>query len=381
MLVGVYAIEARFWNIRGYGIPIDTFTSAVGIFGLVLNGPAFILAFALCMAGCRWIMNPWAPLYRVLFNCSIFGVSTVAASAVLMLWLPDISQGPSLTALLVLSLALFVQTIISIPVSSTMIALAHESRVLGHELLREMGQVTLLDPPNAVLALLILTAWSVGGLAGLLLAMTAVTLPGLLIVAPTVTDAWNEALLATATETREYAQARALASEIADEAQAAFLDALTGLGNRLAFEAQMAQPGFKRVVVLADVVGLRAINDSISHDAGDDLLRAAANGLRASIRGRDRAFRIGGDEFVLILEDLPSAGVEPFLARVAARVALEGQVVTSLAGRPLRLRCGWAAGEGDLLAAADAMLTTVHAGEKTSDDPRLSLPAVRAVSP
>jgi diguanylate cyclase (GGDEF)-like protein len=83
-------------------------------------------------------------------------------------------------------------------------------------------------------------------------------------------------------------------------------DPLTGLANRLAWEETIALVQAEDAsigVVLADVDGLKAANDTFGHDAGDRLLVAVAEIVHRSLPTSDgtRAFRIGGDEFAILL--------------------------------------------------------------------------------
>jgi diguanylate cyclase (GGDEF)-like protein len=89
---------------------------------------------------------------------------------------------------------------------------------------------------------------------------------------------------------------------------AALRDALTGLPNRLALSEQVDREiararryGQPLSVVAFDVDHFKAINDAHGHPGGDDVLRAIANIVRTTIRDCDMAFRIGGEEFLVLL--------------------------------------------------------------------------------
>ncbi|HXW58674.1 MAG TPA: diguanylate cyclase [Solirubrobacteraceae bacterium] len=82
-------------------------------------------------------------------------------------------------------------------------------------------------------------------------------------------------------------------------------DGLTGLWNRLAFDAQLtaatAAPAQERFALLfLDLDGFKQVNDTMGHVAGDELLRAVADRLIGSLREHDRVFRQGGDEFLIV---------------------------------------------------------------------------------
>jgi diguanylate cyclase (GGDEF)-like protein/PAS domain S-box-containing protein len=97
-------------------------------------------------------------------------------------------------------------------------------------------------------------------------------------------------------------------------------DPLTNLFNRLFFEEEMARLAkgrhFPVSVVVADVDGLKSVNDRLGHAVGDDLLRQAAEVLRTSFRPGDVVARIGGDEFAVLLPGADAQAGESVLRRV-----------------------------------------------------------------
>jgi diguanylate cyclase (GGDEF)-like protein len=105
-------------------------------------------------------------------------------------------------------------------------------------------------------------------------------------------------------------------------------DQLTGLLNARGFRrrldeelAQAARSGESLSLMLIDLDGLKAINDTDGHEAGDRALRNIGDSLRRTIRLMDVSARTGGDEFAVIL---PSAGLEKALVlaeRIRRRVA------------------------------------------------------------
>ncbi len=104
----------------------------------------------------------------------------------------------------------------------------------------------------------------------------------------------------------------------------AYHDALTGLPNRASFtehlEAAMRRAkraGWPLGLLFIDLDLFKRVNDSLGHDAGDRLLRVAAERIRRAVREADLLFRMGGDEFTVLLEDV--RGPEE-AAAVAGRV-------------------------------------------------------------
>jgi diguanylate cyclase (GGDEF)-like protein len=127
------------------------------------------------------------------------------------------------------------------------------------------------------------------------------------------------------------AMANALASAIerrAEEEDAqhrALHDSLTGLPNRALFEdrlgralAEQERRGSSVAVIFCDIDHFKLVNDSLGHQAGDELLRVIAPRLKQALRPGDTVARFGGDEFGVLLEDVAS---ERDATKVAERIA------------------------------------------------------------
>jgi diguanylate cyclase (GGDEF)-like protein len=128
-------------------------------------------------------------------------------------------------------------------------------------------------------------------------------------------------------------------------------DTLTGLYNRAYFDTELDRFGRGRVfpvsLLVADVDGLKTVNDTRGHAFGDALLRKAAVLLSEAFRAEDVVARIGGDEFGAILPGVDSATVQEILARIrTAEAATSGDED----GLPVSFSLGFATA-----AAADAL--------------------------
>ena len=93
--------------------------------------------------------------------------------------------------------------------------------------------------------------------------------------------------------------------------QMAFYDPLTSLPNRALFNDRLRQMitsagslGRRAGVMLIDIDHFKAVNDTMGHPVGDDLLCQAGGRLNASVRGYDTVARLGGDEFAILLPDI-----------------------------------------------------------------------------
>lgn len=151
-------------------------------------------------------------------------------------------------------------------------------------------------------------------------------------------------------------------------------DTLTGLPNRLLYAEHLAQAlernrRHPRAFALAplDVDHFKQVNDMQGHGAGDQLLRAFAQRLRATLRGCDVAARFGGDEFALILDGPIS---DDQAAAVARKIVEAMRMPFELAGATLHVTVSIGivvardarASAATLEAGADAALYRAKAG-------------------
>ena len=110
--------------------------------------------------------------------------------------------------------------------------------------------------------------------------------------------------------------------------QLAYFDPLTELGNRRAFRQHLdqllEQPSEQyRALLLIDLDHFKKVNDTMGHEAGDLMLKTVANRLRFCIPEQDRVFRLGGDEFSILIDNLDS--LDTLRERVSEMIALLSQ--------------------------------------------------------
>jgi diguanylate cyclase (GGDEF)-like protein len=172
-----------------------------------------------------------------------------------------------------------------------------------------------------------------------------ITVGGGVVLLLTLLSSFIDARLRRVTQRMEVSlqQANAQLQEANEELrQRAFIDPLTGLPNRLLFEDRLRHAlsrsermdgrtderrAERLAVMFIDLDRFKPINDSFGHAAGDEVLKEAARRLRDVARDSDTVARVGGDEFLLLMEDAGS---------VADSVALARRVVTAFS-EPFRV--------------------------------------------
>jgi diguanylate cyclase (GGDEF)-like protein/PAS domain S-box-containing protein len=156
--------------------------------------------------------------------------------------------------------------------------------------------------------------------------------------------------------TRDISERKVLEEQLAHQA---FHDSLTKLANRALLRdrtehalARAARRGRPLAVMLLDLDGFKAVNDTLGHEAGDELLVTVATRLLECVRPTDTAARLGGDEFAVLIEDLASPGD---YAVVAQRVLDSLQAPFHLHGK-------------DVFVRGSIGIAMCGAGENTSDE-------------
>lgn len=173
---------------------------------------------------------------------------------------------------------------------------------------------------------------------------------------------------------RAEAMARAAAATIVAQAERiarlerlALTDELTGALNRRGLQARLAERlaeaarhGEGGVLIYLDLNGLKRINDTHGHAAGDEAIRLVAEGLRLCLRASDCVGRLGGDEFAVLL---PRCTAEAGLSKAARMAQAIARLVLDWHGTriPLSASIGVAAFAGGedaeaLLAEADTAM-------------------------
>ncbi len=113
----------------------------------------------------------------------------------------------------------------------------------------------------------------------------------------------------------------------------AYIDGMTGVGNKTAYMDVMKQLDRKMkeglaefTVVVFDVNGLKTINDNLGHECGDRIIAGAANALKKTF-GAEHTYRIGGDEFIVVLENAADVNLEECYRDFDQAVAKENEAI------------------------------------------------------
>jgi diguanylate cyclase (GGDEF)-like protein len=141
-------------------------------------------------------------------------------------------------------------------------------------------------------------------------------------------------------------------------------DSLTGLLDRRRFRAELdqyvsfsARYGGQGAVMIVDIDGLKAVNDTLGHQAGDNLIRQVAETMRERVRTTDIVARLSGDEFAVLMPQADTAGAlalgEDLRAQVAEGSRAAAEPVSTTISVGITMFGGGRGGSEAVLAAAD----------------------------
>jgi diguanylate cyclase (GGDEF)-like protein/PAS domain S-box-containing protein len=147
----------------------------------------------------------------------------------------------------------------------------------------------------------------------------------------------------------------------------AFHDGLTGLANRALFRDRLDQALARSVrsldplaVLLVDLDGFKQVNDSLGHDAGDELLKQLAARFATIIRPSDTLARLGGDEFALLLEGVTQTQAvtvaDRLIEQAAEPVQVAGRELAVSASVGIVAHAGGSADSAELIRHADVAM-------------------------
>jgi diguanylate cyclase (GGDEF)-like protein/PAS domain S-box-containing protein len=168
-------------------------------------------------------------------------------------------------------------------------------------------------------------------------------------------------------------------------------DTLTGLANRRHFDEHIAAVMLRKyrqrspiLLMMIDVDHFKRVNDSWGHGVGDEVLKEVGQRIQSCLRKSDLVARIGGDEFVVLVEDIESPSVGDRLAR-KVWTAMQPEIVVGTVRLRITLSIGIAfcqniASPDDVMQLADAELykakadgrNTYHYGGVRASEPRVA---------
>ncbi len=160
--------------------------------------------------------------------------------------------------------------------------------------------------------------------------------------------------------------------ELRTRVQESRTDELTGLPNRRALmldlESAISRPaatGSLRLLVLFDLDGFKLYNDTFGHPAGDALLERLGGRLESFSASRGRAYRLGGDEFCLLVE-CTAAEVDAIIAGAGAALSERGEGFSVTASQGSVLLPSEAGSMKEAMQLADRRMYANKVGERTS---------------
>jgi len=150
-------------------------------------------------------------------------------------------------------------------------------------------------------------------------------------------------------------------------------DSLTGLLDRRRFRAELdqhvsfsARYGGQGAVMMIDIDGLKAVNDTLGHHAGDSLIRQVAEAMRERVRGTDIVARLSGDEFAILMPQTDTEGAlqlgEDLRTQVAESVRPTPQMEGITISVGITMFGGGKGGAEAVLAAADQAMYRAKEG-------------------
>jgi diguanylate cyclase (GGDEF)-like protein len=237
-----------------------------------------------------------------------------------------------------------------------------------------------------LLAGVVLAVLAFAALDGIMMALLSADTATAIVVASA-----GAIVVATLTLRRTIAPLVATQVDLQQRYEAALADALrdqlTGLGNHRAFQEELDRQvaaalryGVPLSLLLIDLDEFKAINDGRGHAGGDKVLRGFGQLLQLALRRADRAFRVGGDEFAVLLPHTGLAGANVVARRLLSQALQPTLRLDEL--DPLSFSGGISAlpelavGPSQLYAQADAALYAAKRGGRTdviSFDPTMEV--------
>jgi diguanylate cyclase (GGDEF)-like protein len=179
-----------------------------------------------------------------------------------------------------------------------------------------------------------------------------------------------------------------ITSLLARRERESLTDSLTGLPNRRAADERLRQEcqrsqRYERnlAIALLDLDDFKSVNDRFGHQAGDQLLKIAADAIASAVRSVDLASRYGGEEFLVILPETTTEGAAVVVNRIRASIAGDSRSLSGV-NRPITASAGIASlpqhglNPEDLISSADTALYAAKHGGKNrvvvaKNNPRL----------